>query len=180
MPGSARKARASRTVWQSGVEGRVTPRRRSRDDVDEPAAVEEIDAGPGPRSDAFGEAALVDLRDRGADPRGLHLFCFLDAATGQRANPAVDEKSIESLGGSDFKILAFYASPGYIAKGDTVDLCYGVSNAKTVTIEPPAGNIWVSTNRCLQIHPTKTTKYVFTAEDVKGNKQTADLTITVK
>jgi hypothetical protein len=99
------------------------------------------------------------------------------AAADQRE---VDEKSIESLGGSDFKILAFYASPGYIAKGDTVDLCYGVSNAKTVTIEPPAGNIWVSTNRCLQIHPTKTTKYVFTAEDVKGNKQTADLTITVK
>lgn len=92
----------------------------------------------------------------------------------------VDEKSVEALGGSDFKILAFYASPGYIAKGDTVDLCYGVSNAKTVAIDPPVGNIWVSTNHCLQIHPTKTTKYVFTAEDAKGNKQTADLTITVK
>ncbi len=92
----------------------------------------------------------------------------------------VDEKSVEALGGTDFKILAFYASPGYIAKGDTVDLCYGVSNAKTVAIDPPVGNIWVSTNHCLQIHPTRTTKYVFTAEDGKGNKQTADLTITVK
>lgn len=99
------------------------------------------------------------------------------AAADQRE---VDEKSIESLGGSDFKILAFYASPGYIARGDAVDLCYGVSNAKTVAIDPPVGNLWVSTNRCLQIHPTKTTKYVFTAEDGKGNKLTADLTITVK
>src|ERR1700685_4404147 len=42
------------------------------------------------------------------------------AAADQRE---VDEKSIESLGGSDFKILAFYASPGYIAKGHTADLC---------------------------------------------------------
>jgi hypothetical protein len=91
-----------------------------------------------------------------------------------------DQTSIDALGGSDFKILAFYASPGYIAKGDTVDLCYGVSNAKSVDIQPPVGNIWVSTNHCVQIHPTKTTKYVFTTEDGKGNKQTADLTITVK
>jgi hypothetical protein len=92
----------------------------------------------------------------------------------------VDQKSIDALGGSDFKILAFYASPGYVSKGDTVDLCYGVSNAKSVTIDPPVGNIWVSTNHCVQIHPTKTTKYVFTADDGKGNKQTADLTLTVK
>jgi hypothetical protein len=91
-----------------------------------------------------------------------------------------DQKSIDALGGSDFKILSFYASPGYVAKGDTVELCYGVSNAKSVAIEPPVGNIWVSTSHCVQIHPMKTTKYVFTAEDGKGNKQTAELTLTVK
>jgi hypothetical protein len=92
----------------------------------------------------------------------------------------VDEKSIDALGGTDFKILAFYAEPGIISKGDTVDMCYGVSNAKSVAIDPPVGNIWVSTNRCLQIHPAKTTKYVFTAEDGKGNKLMQDITITVK
>jgi hypothetical protein len=92
----------------------------------------------------------------------------------------VDQKSIDALGGTDFKILAFYASPGFVSKGDTVDLCYGVSNAKSIAIDPPVGNIWVSTNHCLQIHPTKTTKYVFTTEDGKGNKLVQDLTITVK
>jgi hypothetical protein len=92
----------------------------------------------------------------------------------------VDQKSIDALGGTDFKILAFYAGPPVIKSGDTVDMCYGVSNANSVAINPPVGNIWVSTNHCLQIHPTKTTKYVFTTEDGKGNKLTADLTITVK
>ncbi len=91
-----------------------------------------------------------------------------------------DEKSVDALGGSDFKILAFYASPGLIHRGDQVTLCYGVSNAKTVKLDPPDGNVWPAATRCLQIAPKKTTKYTFTAEDEAGNSKSADLTITVK
>ncbi len=91
-----------------------------------------------------------------------------------------DEKSVDALGGSDFKILAFYASPGLIHRGDQVTLCYGVSNAKSVKLDPPDANVWPAATRCLQVSPKKTTKYTFTADDGAGNTKAADLTITVQ
>lgn len=91
-----------------------------------------------------------------------------------------DEKSVDALGGSEFKILAFYGSPGRIRRGEEVTLCYGVSKAKTVKLDPPDGNVWPAATRCLQVAPKKTTKYTLTADDGAGNAKSADLTITVK
>jgi hypothetical protein len=88
--------------------------------------------------------------------------------------------TVETLGGSEFKIIAFYASPGEIHRGDEVTMCYGVSNAKSVSIDPSIGETWPSVNRCMQISPKKTTKYTFTADDGKGSTKTAELTIVVK
>ena len=87
--------------------------------------------------------------------------------------------TVETLGGTDFKIISFYASPGLIHRGDEVTMCYGTSNAKSVSIDPPVGEVWPSVNRCFQINPKKTTKYVFTADDGKGTQKTAELTIVV-
>jgi hypothetical protein len=91
-----------------------------------------------------------------------------------------DAAAVEELGGSDFKILAFYASPGLIHRGETVDMCYGVSNAKTVKLDPPEGNVWPSANRCLQVTPKKTTTYTLTIDDGKGKTANQTLTITVR
>ena len=91
-----------------------------------------------------------------------------------------DAAAVEELGGSDFKIIAFYASPGLVHRGDTVDMCYGVSNAKNVTLDPPEGNAWPSANRCLQVKPKKTTTYTLTIDDGKGKTANQQLTITVK
>ena len=88
--------------------------------------------------------------------------------------------TIESLGGSEFKIISFYASPGEIHRGDEVTMCYGASNAKSVSIDPSVGETWPSVSRCMQIAPKKTTKYTFTADDGKGSTKTAELTIVVK
>jgi hypothetical protein len=88
--------------------------------------------------------------------------------------------TVDSLGGSEFKIISFYATPGLIHRGDTVTMCYGVSNAKSVSIEPPVGETWPSVSRCMQITPKKTTEYTFTADDGKGSTKTAELTIVVK
>ena len=88
--------------------------------------------------------------------------------------------TVDSLGGSEFKIISFYASPGEIRRGDTVTMCYGVSNAKSVSIEPPVGETWPSVSRCMQITPKKTTKYTFTANDGTGSTKTAELTIVVR
>ena len=91
-----------------------------------------------------------------------------------------DAAAVEELGGSDFKILSFYASPGLIHRGETVDMCYGVSNAKTVKLDPPEGNVWPSANRCMQVTPKKTTTYTLTIEDGKGKTANQQLTVTVK
>jgi hypothetical protein len=91
-----------------------------------------------------------------------------------------DAAAVEELGGSDFKILAFYASPGLIHRGDRVDMCYGVSNAKTVKLDPPEGNVWPSANRCMQVTPKKTTTYTLTIDDGKGNTANQQLTVTVQ
>ena len=90
------------------------------------------------------------------------------------------EKSVGVLGGSEFKIISFYATPGKIQSGDTVDMCYGVSNAKSVKLDPPVANVWPSVDRCMQVAPKKTTTYTFTADDGKGNTKTAQLTIEVR
>jgi hypothetical protein len=108
-----------------------------------------------------------------------------DLAAKQKAAQAAEQrdqaqKTYDTLGGSEFKIISFYASPGVIHRGDTVDMCYGVSNAKSVKLDPPDANVWPSTDRCMQISPTKTTTYTFTADDGKGNTKTATLTIEVK
>ncbi|MGA8101840.1 MAG: hypothetical protein WB869_06785 [Candidatus Acidiferrales bacterium] len=91
-----------------------------------------------------------------------------------------DSQTVESLGGNRFEILNFYAMPGRIHRGDEAQLCYGVSNAKTVTMDPPLEGVWPSLNRCINISPKKDTTYTFTAHDAAGNTKTASLTLEVR
>src|SRR5215475_3145781 len=49
---------------------------------------------------------------------------------------AEDAKRLTDAYGSGMKILGFYASPPSIDPGEKTKLCYSVSSAKTVTIEP--------------------------------------------
>jgi hypothetical protein len=91
-----------------------------------------------------------------------------------------DSQSVENLGGDRFEILNFYALPGVIHRGDEAQLCYGVSNAKTIKIDPPVESVWPSLNRCLNISPKKDTTYTLTAQDAAGNSKTASLTLQVR
>jgi hypothetical protein len=91
-----------------------------------------------------------------------------------------DSESVESMGGNRFEILNFYALPGRIHRGEESQLCYGVSNAKTVTIDPPVEGVWPSLSRCINISPKKDTTYTFTAQDAAGNTKTATLTLEVR
>ena len=47
-----------------------------------------------------------------------------------------DRITLEQLGGKELAIQTFYASPAVIHRGQATQLCYGVANAKTVTLEP--------------------------------------------
>jgi hypothetical protein len=98
------------------------------------------------------------------------------AAAKERRN---DEVTVEQLGGNEFKILNFYATPSVVHAGQPVQLCYGVSNAKTVKLEPQTNPVWPSVSRCVDVTPKKTTEYTLTIEDGNGNSKTSTLTVQV-
>jgi hypothetical protein len=90
-----------------------------------------------------------------------------------------DRAAIEQLGGSDLAIRALYVSPSVIHRGESAQICYDVANAKTVTLDPPTGEVWPSHNRCLDISPQKTTTYTLTIVDSAGKSasQTVELAV---
>lgn len=98
-----------------------------------------------------------------------------EAAQKQREN---DRAAVEQLGGNEFAIQMFYASPDVISRGESTRLCYGVSNAKTVKLEPQSNPVWPSHSRCVEVTPTKTTIYTLTIMDAAGN--TKSQTVEVK
>jgi len=93
---------------------------------------------------------------------------------------ADDRRAVELLGGNRFEILSFYGSPGIVRRGESAELCYGVSNAKSVRLDPPAGSVWPSPSRCVSVAPTKDTTYTLTATDAAGNTASQSLTIKVR
>jgi hypothetical protein len=90
-----------------------------------------------------------------------------------------DRLAVEQLGGSELAIRGLYVSPRSIHPGETAQLCYDVSNAKTVTLDPPAGEVWPSHSRCLNLTPRKTTTYTLTIKDAAGKtvSQTVELPV---
>jgi hypothetical protein len=91
-----------------------------------------------------------------------------------------DRAALEQLGGKNLAIQSFYASPGVIHKGESVQLCYGVANARTVKLEPQENAVWPSHARCVSVSPQKTTTYTLTVTDASGNNQTQSLEVRVE
>jgi len=91
-----------------------------------------------------------------------------------------DRVALEQLGGKDLAIQNFYASPGEIRRGETVQLCYGVANAKTVKLEPQPNPVWPSYSRCVDVTPIKSTTYTLTIADAAGNTRTQSLEVKVR
>jgi hypothetical protein len=73
-----------------------------------------------------------------------------------------------TYGGNSVKILQFYASESSATQGSKSLICYGVLNAKSVRIEPLRDVVSPSLNRCVEIAPTKDTRYTLTAEGNDG------------
>lgn len=89
-----------------------------------------------------------------------------------------DRIAVEQLGGKEMAIIAFFASPSAIRRGQSAQLCYGVSNAKTLKIEPLGQPVWPSEYRCVDVSPEQTTTYTLTIEDGAG--KTASQTVDIK
>jgi hypothetical protein len=90
-----------------------------------------------------------------------------------------DQNVYQMMGGDRFEILNFYAYPSVIRRGDSTTLCYSVSNAKSVTLEPQSSAVWPAFERCVSVSPKKTTTYTFTATDATGNNKSATATVEV-
>ncbi len=91
-----------------------------------------------------------------------------------------DERAVELMGGSRFDILNFYASPSVIREDQSSAICYSVSNAKKVRLDPPDANVWPSLSRCFQVSPKKTTTYTLTIEDAEGHEKSATVRVAVQ
>jgi hypothetical protein len=100
------------------------------------------------------------------------------AAEKQRAQ---DQQTFEMMGGDRFDILGYSAYPTTIQPGERSSLCYSVSNAKTVKIEPQTEEpVWPAFSRCVHVSPHKTTKYALTIEDGAGHTKTATVEVKVQ
>jgi len=71
-------------------------------------------------------------------------------------------------GGTQVKILQFYAREGNLIQGSPTVLCYGVLNAKSVRIVPEVEGVSPALSRCVEVSPTKDTEYTLTAEGNDG------------
>jgi hypothetical protein len=98
------------------------------------------------------------------------------AAEKQRAD---DRAALERMGGKELAIQTFYATPSEIRRGQSVQLCYGVANAKSVKLEPQPNPVWPSYARCVDDSPAKTTTYTLTIADAAGNTKSQSLTVQV-
>jgi hypothetical protein len=95
----------------------------------------------------------------------------------RRAN---DLAAIQELGGSDLAIRTLYLSPPAIYRGEKSQVCYDVANAKTVTLNPPVGEVWPSHSRCIDVSPTKDTTYALTITDDKGHSTSQSIELKVQ
>src|ERR1700730_16395606 len=91
-----------------------------------------------------------------------------------------DRVALEQMGGKELAIQNFYATPGTIRRGETVQLCYGVANAKSVKLEPQSNPVWPSYSRCVDVTPAKSTIYTLTIADAAGNTRTQSLEVKVR
>ena len=92
-----------------------------------------------------------------------------------------NQQAVDAMGGNRFAILAYSADPQEIHSGEKASLCYSVSNAKTVKIDPvPDEPTWPAFQRCVYVAPKKTTTYTMTIEDGAGHTKTADVEVRVR
>jgi hypothetical protein len=90
-----------------------------------------------------------------------------------------DDVALEQFGGKELAIQSFYATPGIVSRGQAVQICYGVANAKNVKLEPQDNPVWPSYNHCVDVKPKKTTTFTLTIDDGAGHSQTQQLEVKV-
>lgn len=87
----------------------------------------------------------------------------------------------EVYGSGEIRFQNFSADNGFLKRGESTELCYGVVNATSMKITPPVGEeVKPMYHHCVQIAPKKTTTYTVTAYNDKGQSKSLSLTIQVR
>jgi hypothetical protein len=115
---------------------------------------------------------------------GRHLADQRWTQARQRLQPApTAEREAEfqrTYGGSDLKIVQFFARDAVILEGQRTVICYGVLNARTVRVDPPVAALSPSLSHCIEAAPQRDTRYTLTAENAAGAAVTSSLEIQVR
>ena len=90
-----------------------------------------------------------------------------------------DQAAVEQLGGTELAIQMLYATPE-IRPGETAQVCFGVANAKSVTLVPETRPVWPSHNLCVDVNPNKTTTYTLTATGADGKQVAQQVQVKVR
>ena len=99
----------------------------------------------------------------------------------QAEREAARKRVVDQIYGSgEIRFTTFGADSGFLKRGETTELCYGVVNAKNVKVDPPVGETKPSYHHCLAIAPKKTTTYTITADDGAGHSKSESITIRVQ
>jgi hypothetical protein len=88
-------------------------------------------------------------------------------------------QTLDLIGGTDFRIINFYASPQTIRRGTPAKICFGVYGAKRVRIEPAVEELHPAVSYCFEAAPRNDTEYKLIAEDGAGHTATASLVLKV-
>ena len=91
-----------------------------------------------------------------------------------------DARTVQAMGAEKLEIRGFYPDPAYIERGQSAQLCYGVSDARDVRIEPHVDNVWPSYSRCVTVSPAQDTTYTLIATDAAGHSVTSKTTLHVR
>ena len=82
---------------------------------------------------------------------------------------------------TELNITQFYASKRDAARGESVLVCYGVENARSVRIEPPIDDHLIPLPaKCIPFAPHRTTTLKLLAEGDKGGEATESITVKVR
>ncbi len=96
-----------------------------------------------------------------------------------RARPSEPFVFDSSNGDGELKINQFYAGTARIYRGERVNLCYGVANARSVRIEPAVDGVGPAVNRCVAAEPAESTTYTLWAGGRDGKELSRTLRVEV-
>jgi hypothetical protein len=88
-------------------------------------------------------------------------------------------KVVEQYASGHVRILAFYANPPSLTRGERANLCFGVARAEWVRIKPEVQPVKPALTRCVSVAPSATTEYTLTAGGAGGKTVYRTLTVSV-